>query len=262
MLILVPHILCSLIENLQRKRRMQPWPCLALGLVWLGVSGAFTACKHKDTQAEIPSDASMARLAPVVHLSPLEKDVVQEINLARTQPKAYAAFLEQLRPNYVSGHGQSTGARTIITTGGKTTFVTAEGPKALDQAIAFLRSTPPLPPLTVSRGMSLGSKEHVKDQERTGVIGHQGRDGSRPADRVSRYGRWQGTISENISYGIDSARGMTMALIIDDGLPDRGHRKNMFDAQARLLGVACSDRVAGQVLCVMTFTTEYTESAR
>jgi len=110
--------------------------------------------------------------------------------------------------------------------------------------------------------MSLGSKDHVKEQESTGVIGHQGRDGSRPGDRVSRYGRWQGTISENISYGIDSARGMTMALIIDDGLPDRGHRKNMFDAQARLLGVACSDRVAGQILCVTTFATEYTESAR
>jgi uncharacterized protein YkwD len=176
--------------------------------------------------------------------------------------KAYAAFLEQLRPNYTSGRGQSPGARTTITTGGKTTFVTAEGPKALDQAIAFLRSTPPLPPLTVSRGMSLGSKDHVKEQESTGVIGHQGRDGSRPGDRVNRYGRWQGTISENISYGIDSARWMTMALIIDDGLPDRGHRKNMFDAQANLIGVACSDRVAGQLLCVTTFAAGYTESAR
>ena len=118
----------------------------------------------------------MARLAPVVHLSPLEKDVVQEINLARTQPKTYAAFLEQLRPNYVSGRGQSPGARTIITKAGQTTFVTAEGPKALDQAIAFLRSTPPLPPLTVSRGMSLGSKDHVKEQESTGVIGHHRRE--------------------------------------------------------------------------------------
>src|SRR5206468_10446606 len=231
--------------------------CLALGLVWLGVSGAFTACSHKDIPADIPPDPPAARLAPAVRLSPLEKDVVQEINLARTQPQAYAAFLEQLRPTYVRGHGQSPGARTTITKGGKTTLVTAEGPKALDQAIAFLRSTPPLPPLTVSRGMSLGSKDHVKEQESTGVISHQGRDGRRPGDYVNRYGRWQGTISENISYGIDSARAMIMALIIDDGIPDRGHRQNMFEAQARLLGVACSNRVAGQILCVTTFATEY-----
>jgi hypothetical protein len=44
---------------------------------------------------------------------------------------------------------------------------------------------------------------------------------------------------ENISYGIDHAHWMTMALIIDDGLP-----------------------VAGQVLCITTFATEYTESTR
>ena len=55
---------------------------------------------------------------------------------------------------------------------------------------------------------------------------------------------------------------MIVALIIDDGLPDRGHRKNMFEAQARLLGVACSNRVVGQILCVTTFATEYTESVR
>jgi Cysteine-rich secretory protein family len=232
---------------------MKPWSCLTLGLVWLGVCGGLTGCKHKDTQADIP---------PVVHLSSLEKDVVQEINLARTQPKAYAAFLEQLRPNYVSGRVQGLGGRTMVTQGGKTTLMTAEGPKALDQAIAFLRSTPPLPPLEVSRGMSLGTRDHVKEQESTGVISHQGRDGSRPGDRVNRYGRWQGTISENIAYGLDSARWMTMALIIDDGLPDRGHRKNIFDAQARVVGVACSNRVAGQILCVTTFAAGYTEGAR
>src|SRR5712691_1404058 len=144
---------------------MQPWHCLALGLVWLGVSGAFTACTHKDTQADIPPDPRVARLTPVVHLSPLEKDVVQEINLARTQPKAYAAFLEQLRPNYVGGRAQHPGERTMVTKGGKSTLVTAEGPKALHEAMAFLRSTPPLPALEVSKGMSLGAQDHVREQE-------------------------------------------------------------------------------------------------
>jgi hypothetical protein len=221
---------------------MKLWHWCTLGLVWFGVSGALAA--------------------PAPHLSPLEKDVVQEINLARTQPKAYAAFLEQLRPNYVGGRAQHSGERTMITKGGKTTLVTAEGPKALHEAMAFLRSTPPLPALEVSKGMSLGAQDHVREQESTGAVGHQGRDGSRPGDRVNRYGRWQGTIGENIFYGMGSARWMTMALIIDDGLPGRGHRKNIFDAQARVLGVACSNRVAGQILCVTTFAAGYTEGAQ
>ena len=230
---------------------MQLWHWLMLSLVCLGVASACTACKHTETQA--------AAVAPAASLSPLEKDVVQEINRARTQPKAYAAFLEQLRPNYRGGRGQGPGQRTTVTQGGKTTLITAEGPKALDEAVAFLRSTPPLPPLEVSKGMSLGARDHVKEQESTGTIGHQGRDGSQPGDRVNRYGRWQGTISENIAFGMDSARSMTVALIIDDGVPSRGHRKNIFDARARVLGVACGSHRAGQNLCVTTFAASYRE---
>jgi len=55
---------------------MQPWHWLMLGLVWLGVASACTACKHTETQA--------AAVASAAYLSPLEKDVVREINLART----------------------------------------------------------------------------------------------------------------------------------------------------------------------------------
>lgn len=235
----------------QRNLPMQLWHWLICVLVWLGIASAYTACKHTETQA--------AAVAPAASLSPLEKDLVQEINLARTQPKAYAAFLEQLRPNYKGGRGQGPG-RTTVTQDGQTTLITAEGPKALDEAIAFLRSTPPLPPLEVSKGMSRGARDHVKEQERTGTIGHQWRDGSQPGDRVNRYGRWQGTISENIAFGMDSARSMTVALIIDDGVPSRGHRKNIFDARARVIGVACGSHRTGQNLCVTTFATSYKEA--
>jgi len=228
---------------------MQLWHGLMLGLVWLGVASACTACKYNEAQA--------AAVASAAYLSPLEKDLVQEINLARTQPKAYAAFLEQLRPNYKGGRGQGPGQRTTVTQDGQTTLITAEGPKALDEAIAFLRSTSPLPPLEVSKGMSLGARDHVKEQERTGTIGHQGRGGSQPGDRVNRYGRWQGMISENIAFGMDSARSMTAALIIDDGVPSRGHRKNIFDARARVMGVACGSHRAGKNLCVTTFAAGY-----
>jgi uncharacterized protein YkwD len=231
---------------------MQLWHGLMLGLVWLGVASACTACKPTETQAAVVASAAS--------LSPLEKDLVQEINLARTQPQAYAAFLEQLRPNYRGGRGQGSGQRTTVTQDGNTALITAEGPKALDEAIAFLRSTSPLPPLEVSKGMSLGARDHVKEQVSTGTIGHQGRSGSQPGDRVNRYGRWQGTLSENIAFGMDSARSMTVALIIDDGVPSRGHRKNIFDARARVMGVACGSHRAGQNLCVTTFAASYKES--
>ena len=60
-------------------------------------------------------------------------------------------------------------------------------------------------------------------------------------------------------YGVPSARGMLMSLIIDDGVPGRGHRTNLFDAQARVVGVACGPHKVWQIMCVMTFATSYVE---
>jgi hypothetical protein len=199
--------------------------------------------------------------APVnsaAYLSPLEKDVVQEINVARTQPQKYVAFLAPLRPRYVGTTLQRPGdIASAIAHGGP--LITHEGVKAVEEAIAFLRATAPLPPLAISRGMSLGAKELVKDQGQTGGMGHQGSDGSYSDIRVNRYGRWQGRMAENIAYGVASARGMLMTLIIDDGVPGRGHRHNLFDPQAHVVGVACGPHRTWQIVCVMTFAAGYLE---
>ena len=116
---------------------------------------------------------------------------MHEINLARTQPKNYAAFLAQLQPHYVGTTLQQPGDMASATGRGGS-LITHEGVKAVAEAVAFLRAAAPLPPLTVSRGMSLGAKDLVKDQGQTSGMGHQGSDGSSSATRVSRYGRWQG----------------------------------------------------------------------
>jgi len=199
--------------------------------------------------------------APVnstAYLSPLEKDVVQEINVARTQPQKYVAFLAQLRPHYVGTTLQHPGDIASATAPGGP-LITHEGVKAVEEAIAFLRATSPLPPLAISRGMSLGAKELVKDQGQTGGMGHQGSDGSYSDMRVNRYGHWQGRMAENIAYGVASARGMIMTLSIDDGVPGRGHRHNLFDLQSHVVGVACGPHRTWQIVCVMTFAAGYLE---
>jgi uncharacterized protein YkwD len=180
------------------------------------------------------------------------------MNLARTQPQKYVAFLTQLRPHYVGRELRRPGDMAPV--GGRdAVLMTNEGGKAVDEAIAFLRATAPLSPLTISRGLSLAAQDHVKDQGRTGGIGHQGSDGSRSGDRADRYGRWQGHLGENIAYSVANARGMIMTLIIDDGVPGRGHRQNLFAPQARVVGVACGSHRTMQIMCVMVFAAGYTE---
>jgi uncharacterized protein YkwD len=184
------------------------------------------------------------------YLSPSEKAVVHEINLARTAPKNYASFLEQFKKYY---------HEKLIKLPNETPIITKEGVEALMEATRFLRSIKPVPRLNLSRGMSLGAKDHVKDLGLSGGSQHRGSDRSQPWERVNRYGTWQKVIGENISFGHDRARNIVMSLIIDDGVPHRGHRKNIFNSDFRVIGVACGEHPNYKTICIITLAGGYIE---
>ncbi len=184
------------------------------------------------------------------YLSPLEKRVVDEMNLARTSPKAYLSLLEQFKKYYDERH---------LKLPGETPILTKEGTSAVVEATRFLRSQKPVPPLSPSKGMTSGAKDHLRDLRTSGASQHKGSDGSQAWDRVNRYGTWQKIIGENISFGHTKARNIVMTFIIDDGVPNRGHRKNIFNTDFRLVGVACGDHPAYRTICVITFAGGYRE---
>jgi uncharacterized protein YkwD len=145
----------------------------------------------------VPSIALSRNDSSHAYLTPLEKGVLDEISLARTNPKRYLSFLEDQRPLYNGKRFERPGEIPIIT---------QEGVAALDEAIRYLRSTKPVPPLYPSMGLSRAASDHAKDQGHTGAMGHKGTDGSDPWDRMSRYSTWQRKFTENIAYGGDNAR--------------------------------------------------------
>lgn len=183
----------------------------------------------------------------------LEKEVVRELNLARQFPKKYALLLAQRRQyqQYYDGN--------LFRMPGETVIQTDEGASALEEAIHFLRSVMPMHPLRLSNGMSLGAMDHVAGQGETGATGYESSDGSRTSDRVSRYGTWQKILGENISYGPHEARDIVVDLIVDDRVPDRSHRKNIFNPAFCVVGVACGDHAVYRSICVMTLAREYEE---
>ena len=186
----------------------------------------------------------------VSYLLPLEKSVVNEMNLARTSPKEYLSLLEQFR-KYYDGK--------LLKLPGESPILTKEGTSAVAEAIRSMRSQKPVSPLGPSKGMALGAKDHLRDLRTSGASQHKGSDGSQPWDRVNRYGTWQKIIGENISFGHNKARNIVMTLMIDDGVPNRGHRKNIFNPDFRLVGVACGDHPAYRTICVITFAGGYRE---
>ena len=198
----------------------------------------------------LPGLAQSIKVDKPDYLSPLEKAVVNEMNLARTSPKEYLSLLEQFK-KYYDGK--------LLKLPGETPILTKEGTSAVVEAIRSLRSQKPVSPLSPSKGMTLGAKDHIRDLRTSGASQHKGSDGSESWDRVNRYGTWQKIIGENISFGHNKARNIVMTLMIDDGVPNRGHRKNIFNPDFRLVGVACGDHPAYKTICVITFAGGYRE---
>ena len=184
------------------------------------------------------------------YLTDLESEVVEELNLARTQPDEYADYLIEYSKLFVGRELQEPGEITIMT---------EEGRSAVTEAIRFLKNQKSLPYLTASKGMSRAAADMVQMQETTNQIGHVGRDGSKFSDRISRYGTWGGTCGENIDYGNNTARKIVMSLIVDDGVSNRGHRKSIFNKEFRRVGVACGRHQVFRYMCVIEYTVSYTE---
>jgi uncharacterized protein YkwD len=92
---------------------------------------------------------------------------------------------------------------------------------------------------------------HAQDQGQRNRSGHAGSDGSSSWQRLERYGRWSGVIGENISYGAESARAAVVNLVIDDGVPGRGHRLDLFEPRYRLAGAAFGPHPYFGSICVI-----------
>jgi uncharacterized protein YkwD len=181
----------------------------------------------------------------------LAGQVLAEINLARTAPRTYAGYLREFRGLF---HGTY-----YLVPGSTTRMLTKEGPKAVDEAVRSLSRQKPLPPLAWSDGLAAAAAELAEEQGSSGGTGHTGRQSHGMQERIERHGRWERSIAENIGYGPQDARNMVMQLIIDDGVPDRGHRKNTFSAAFDTAGVACGPHPRFGSMCVIDFAGGFRE---
>lgn len=191
----------------------------------------------------------------VDYLSSVEQSVLDEINLARTNPNAYADILAQRR-QYYQGN--------LVNIPGQVSRSTREGVAALDEAIRVLRSTSPLPALTPSQGMSLAAKDQVNDIGPKGIddiSAHTGSDGSNVSQRIDRYGDPQGFVGETIDFGANTGRQIVIDFLVDDGVSSRGHRDNLLKPSFRFAGVSVGAHAKDGTMAVIDFADAYKEAS-
>lgn len=175
----------------------------------------------------------------------LAKQILAEINLARTEPLAYAGFVREFRRQFRGKYYLQPGSVVRVRT--------SEGVKAVDEAIRFLSRSKPLPPMVWSDGLAAAAAELAVDQGDSGATGHTGSQNRGVRERIEQHGKWERRIGENIGYGPKAPRDMVMQLIIDDGVPDRGHRTNTFSRDFTTAGVACGPHPRFRNMCVIDF---------
>lgn len=183
-------------------------------------------------------------------LSAIEKGIIEETNLARTNPAAYALKIEKFL-SYYKG--------SLLYLPGKIPIRTREGTSAVREAIRFMKRQKPVGALIPSKGMSLAARDHVRNTGPRGKVGHSGYDGSSPFDRMRRYGKILVTAGENIGYGLDQPEWMVIQLIVDDGVRGRGHRKNLFKKAFKYIGVAYGNHKVYRTMNVSVYAGGFIE---
>lgn len=197
-----------------------------------------------DLALRLPGTMPVVTPAPVPVSTPsIEQAVLAELNRARTDPAGFAQTLRTVRTYYRGTLLARPGASAI--------YLTQEGVVPVDEAIAFVDRETASAPLSPTPVLTAAAVDHQAEQHSDGSVGHAGRGGSTPAERVRKRG---GSIyvGELIAYGSADPADIVRQLVVDDGVADRSHRRLLFDASLRYAGVSCGNHPVYHYMCVLT----------
>jgi len=144
-----------------------------------------------------------------------EQNMVKEINLMRANPKAYIPYIKAYIDNMKKEGGW--GASYI-----------AQEEAAANELIAELNKLGPLSQLKAKEDLYQVAVQHGNDLKGMGNVTHTGSNGSSPFDRIDKGTDLSGG-NENLVGGLNTVRESVITLLIDNGIPNRGHRKTLLN---------------------------------
>jgi uncharacterized protein YkwD len=192
-------------------------------------SASILFAQYTNIPADLLNKAHTAK--EVNYLSLNEKEVILYINLARIDGKW---FIE----NIINKHSN---------------FVNENSKKYVRSLISDLQNSGNLAPLYPAKGLTKAAHYHAKDMGETGKTGHQSSDGTPTFTRIKKYAKG-GYMAENCQNGYKDQLKIVLDLLIDDGIPTYGHRKNILSPNYKYIGVAIEPHLIYGVNCVQDFS--------
>ncbi len=174
------------------------------------------------------------------YLSSLEKEVLLELNKARSDPKLYVSLYIEPMLRYFDGKLDT-----------RNNIETNEGVKAVKDCIAQLKRTAKMDLLLADQELSKAALRHTSQQSKTRETGHDSPNGETFEYRLRKVNFL--STGECISYGEDEARGIVISLLVDDGVPSRGHRKIILDPKFSAVGISAGKHVVYSAMCTLDF---------
>lgn len=144
------------------------------------------------------------------------------VNQARTEPQTLLKILRERLTKFEPGTNN-------LILNPTTKLVTHEGEKAVREAIEFLEEKFPVKALSWHNTLAVIAKQHVGEIGAAGLYSHQLKDGNKPTDKALK--EMPDKISaaaESIKFNSENALSTVIDFIIDDGVPTRGNRNNLF----------------------------------
>lgn len=157
----------------------------------------------------------------------MDRQIFELVNKVRSNPHEFIPHLQQMESRFEG---------FLMKQPGKTTLRTKEGVTAVQEAINFLRNQKPVRQLNWHNELFIAARLHTTDTGPKGLVQHESSDGTSVKERLKRYGKIVTCYGENLSFHTETAMEVLLQSIVDDGVPNRGHRENLFNPEFRVMG--------------------------
>ena len=190
---------------------------------------------HQKHESPVHQKEGPAVEAPVIPQKPASskpfnlKAILDVFNDIRKNPSKYADRVQILYLDHINDNNVNMRTK-IMTNEGKTPYIEAK---------RFLSTQKPIPKCELDGGLSAAAYLHSVYCAELDQLTHQGKGGNGPMDRIKVFGDMlAGMCAENILNRAEvTPEEWILDFVIDDGVLNRGHRKNIFNDQTTKVGL-------------------------